>query len=107
LCCIDIRGHWCENHARLNDPSFDPPFDVIDSLHEGNKCICLLVEHPERGIRNMTEQIGLRANLIGRTALVTCASSGVDRSTALAFAREGVRAVVTARRSKMLDELVR
>lgn len=44
--------------------------------------------------------------LNGRTALVTGASSGIGRSTALALAREGVDVAVSARRSERLTALV-
>jgi len=40
----------------------------------------------------------------GQAVLVTGASSGIGRTTALAFAREGARLVVTGRRREQLDE---
>lgn len=44
--------------------------------------------------------------LEGKVAIVTGASSGIGRSTALLFAREGAKLVVTGRRRDELDRLV-
>ncbi len=44
--------------------------------------------------------------LSGKTAIVTGASSGIGRATALLFAKEGASVVVSARRKEALDELV-
>lgn len=44
--------------------------------------------------------------LDGKTAIVTGASSGIGRATALLYAKEGARLVVTARRKAELDALV-
>jgi Short-chain alcohol dehydrogenase of unknown specificity len=45
------------------------------------------------------------SNLSGKTVFVTGASSGIGRSTALAFAREGARLLVCARREDRLAEI--
>jgi 3-hydroxy acid dehydrogenase/malonic semialdehyde reductase len=45
------------------------------------------------------------ASLNGKTVLVTGASSGIGKATALAFAREGCRVLVCARREERLMEL--
>jgi 3-hydroxy acid dehydrogenase/malonic semialdehyde reductase len=45
------------------------------------------------------------ASLQGKTVLITGASSGIGRSTAIAFAREGSRLLVCARRPEPLEEL--
>lgn len=44
-------------------------------------------------------------NLKGKVVMVTGASSGIGRSCALAFAREGCDLVICARRQKELDEV--
>lgn len=44
--------------------------------------------------------------LVGKTAIVTGASSGIGRATALLFAAEGAKLVVNARRSEPLNALV-
>jgi 3-hydroxy acid dehydrogenase/malonic semialdehyde reductase len=46
------------------------------------------------------------SNLSGKTVFVTGASSGIGRSTALAFAREGARLLVCARREDRLKKVV-
>jgi 3-hydroxy acid dehydrogenase/malonic semialdehyde reductase len=45
------------------------------------------------------------ATLQGKTVLITGASSGIGRATAIAFAREGARLLVCARRLEPLEEL--
>lgn len=47
----------------------------------------------------------MKGLLTGKTAIVTGASSGIGRATALTLAREGVSVVVHARRKSRLDEL--
>ena len=44
-------------------------------------------------------------SLQGKSVLVTGASSGIGRASALAFAREGMRVAVTARSAEKLEEL--
>ncbi len=46
-------------------------------------------------------------NLQGKTVFVTGASSGIGRSTAIAFAREGCRLLLCARRRGPLEELAK
>ena len=43
--------------------------------------------------------------LTGKTALVTGASSGIGRATALALAAEGVRLAITGRSRERLEEV--
>ncbi len=51
--------------------------------------------------------INLPLELRGRTAVITGASSGIGRATALEFARRGANLVIGARRSEQLDEVAR
>jgi short-subunit dehydrogenase len=48
----------------------------------------------------------MTGKLTGKSVLVTGASSGIGRSSALALAREGANIVLTARRQERLDELI-
>jgi 3-oxoacyl-[acyl-carrier protein] reductase len=48
----------------------------------------------------------MTGKLTGKTVLITGASSGIGRSSALALAREGANMVLTARRPERLKELV-
>ena len=49
----------------------------------------------------------LGAGLAGKVAIVTGASSGIGRATALLFAREGMKVCATARDEAGLQELER
>jgi len=47
------------------------------------------------------------SSLSGKTVLVTGASSGIGRATAVAFAREGCRVLVCARRQERLGDVLK
>ena len=51
--------------------------------------------------------INLPLELRGKTAVITGASSGIGKATALEFARRGVNLVIGARRGELLDEVAR
>ena len=47
----------------------------------------------------------MTGKLAGKVALITGASAGIGRASALALAQEGVNLVLTARRRQRLEEL--
>jgi len=63
-----------------------------------------LYDHPqdEKGARNKH----MNQKLTGSVCLITGASSGIGKASALALASEGANLVLTARREHRLDELV-
>ena len=46
-----------------------------------------------------------KGKLSGKTAIITGASSGIGKSTALLFASEGCNLLITARREELLKEV--
>jgi 3-oxoacyl-[acyl-carrier protein] reductase len=46
-----------------------------------------------------------KGKLSGKVAIITGASSGIGKSTALLFASEGCNLVITARREELLKEV--
>src|SRR6202162_2002674 len=62
-----------------------------------------LIDHPQnkQGARNMSQK------LAGSVCLITGASSGIGKASALALANEGANLVLTARREHRLNELVK
>jgi short-subunit dehydrogenase len=60
-------------------------------------------DHP---IQTSKGELNMAGKLTGKTVLVTGASSGIGRASALALAREGANLVLTARRQERLEELM-
>lgn len=62
--------------------------------------------HTRQSKETKADVTGTSRRLKGATVVVTGASSGIGKATALAFAREGAYVVVAARRSRALDHVV-
>jgi NADP-dependent 3-hydroxy acid dehydrogenase YdfG len=68
-------------------------------------CIPIRKQLKSRGLRNQGEK--MTGKLRGKVVLITGASAGIGRASALALAREGAYLVLTARRFNRLEELVK
>ncbi|MDR6990955.1 SDR family oxidoreductase [Luteimonas sp. 3794] len=108
-----VATAWLEVHLEMQRESPTGGSDGVDknripngdaTADSGEHRACTF---PQNVCIHSTGEAGMtRQTLAGKTAIITGASSGIGRSAALLFAREGARLVIGARSADALAELV-
>ncbi len=101
-----------ENDAAfgLNTPE-PPPAPIVDTTGDNKverdmiEKLKIMIAELESALQTKKEPPALPNRFSGKTVLITGATSGIGRATAMLFAQNGHRLILTGRRSEKLNQL--